>query len=57
MEGQPDSVKVISRAITGISIVDYGWNSERGIIHLSARGKIIVNYSQIKITHSLNENR
>lgn len=56
MEGQPDSVKVISRAITGISIVDYGWNSERGIIHLSARGKN-VNYSQIKIKHSLNENR
>lgn len=39
MEGQPDSVKVISRAITGISIVDYRWNSEGGIVHLSARGK------------------
>lgn len=51
--GRTASVKVISRVITGISIADYGWNSEGGILPLSA-GKKIVNYSQIKITHFLN---
>lgn len=54
--GRTASVKVISRAITGISIADYGWNSEGGILDLSA-GKKIVNYSEIKSTHLLNEDR